>query len=226
MSEARAHLQQSVALDPAFGLAHAHYALLTALTRNIGLLAYPANVQGEALHAAKRAIALDEGSSEVLGYAGCALCDLGHLERGIGILRQALQIDPSNAQAHVALGTALALMGQFEEGIETMRFGMKLSPRDRHLGLWGWALGMFLLRANRVDEALAEAHTASRRDSKLNLARVLEAAALDRLGHPDDARTALTAARQLRAQLTLSEVTLTHGPHVGETMALLWDPAV
>ena len=223
MDEARAHLQQSVALDPAFGLAHAHYALLTALARNIGLLADPANMQDDALNAANRAIALDEGSSEVLGYAGCALCDLGHLERGIGILRQALQIDPSNAQAHVALGTALALMGQFEEGIETMRFGMKLSPRDRRLGFWGWALGMFLFRANRTDEALAEARTASRRDSTLYLARVLEAAALDRLGQPADARAALAMARLIRPQLTLSEVALTHGRSVGERMALLWD---
>lgn len=224
MDEARAHLQQSVALDPTFGLAHAHYALLTALARNIGLLVEPSSMQDDALGAANRAIALDAGSSEVLGYAGCALCDLGHLERGIEILRQALQIDPSNAQAHVALGTALALMGQFETGIEKMRFGMKISPRDRRLGFWGWALGMFLLRANRIDEALAEARIASRHDSTLYLSHVLEAAALDRLEHLAEARAALAVARQIRKQLTLSEVTLTHGRHVGERMALLWDP--
>lgn len=224
MAEARSHLRRSVALDPSFGLGHAHYALLTALARNIGLLADPSSMQGDALDAAKRAIALDDGSSEVLGYAGCALCDLGHLDRGVEILRQALEIDPSNAQAHVALGTALSLMGQFETGIGKMRFGMKISPRDRRLGFWGWALGNFLLRANRVDEALVEARTASRRDSKLYLTRILEAAALDRLGHLDDARAALAVARQLRERLTLSEVTLTHGRQVGERMALLWDP--
>ncbi len=224
VAEARSHLQQSVALDPSFGLGHAHYALLTALARNIGLLADPSGMQSDALNAANRAIVLDDGSSEVLGYAGCALCDLGHLDRGIEILRQALEIDPSNAQAHVALGTALALTGQFDAGIEKMRFGMKISPRDRRLGFWGWALGIFLLRAHRVDEALVEARTASRRDSTLYLTRVLEAAALDRLGHVDDARNALAAARQLREQLTLGEVTLTHGRHVGERMALFWDP--
>ncbi len=223
MAEARSHLQQSVALDPSFGLAHAHYALLTALARNIGLLADPAGMQSDALNAADRAIALDDGSSEVLGYAGCALCDLGHLDRGIEILRHALEIDPSNAQAHVSLGTALALTGQFDAGIGKMRFGMKISPRDRRLGFWGWALGMFLLRAHRVDEALVEARTASQRDSTLYLTRVLEAAALDQLGHPDDARAALAAARQLRAQLTQDEVALTHGRQVGERMALLWE---
>ena len=224
MAEARSHLRKSTALDPSFGLAHAHYALLTALARNIGLLADPSAMQSDALSAANRAIALDDGSSEVLGYAGCALCDLGQLDRGVEILQQALEIDPSNAQAHVALGTALTLMGQFETGIEKMRFGMKISPRDRRLGFWGWALGMFLFKAGRVDEALVEARTASRRDSKLFLTRVLEAAALDRLGHPADARAALTAARRLRKKLSLSEVTLTHGRHVGERMAPLWNP--
>ena len=48
------------------------------------------------------AIATDAGSSEVLGYAGCALSDLGQVDRGTEILRQAVEIDPSNAQAEVA----------------------------------------------------------------------------------------------------------------------------
>ena len=74
------------------------------------------------------------------------------------------------------------------------------------------------------EDALAEARTASRHDSTLYLARVLEAAALDRLGQLADARAALAMARHIRQQLTLGEVALTHGRHVGERMAPLWDP--
>lgn len=70
---------------------------------------------------------------------------------------------------------------------------------------------------------MAEARTASRHDSTLYLARVLEAAALDRLGQLADARAALAMARHIRQQLTLGEVALTHGRHVGERMAPLWD---
>lgn len=222
MAEARSQLQQSVALDPAFGLGHAHYALLTALARNIGLLPDSASLVNDALVAANHAIALDDGSSEVLGYAGCALCDLGLHERGIEILDQALELDPSNAQAHVALGAALALTGKFEAGIEKMRFGMKISPRDRRLGFWGWVLGLFLLRADLLDEALAEARMSSRRDSKFHLARVLEAAVLDRQGHLAEAGAALVIARQLCPPLTLNEIALTHGRRVGGRLALLW----
>ena len=35
----------------------------------------------------------------LLGYAGCAISDLGQKERGVEILKQAVDIDPSNAQA-------------------------------------------------------------------------------------------------------------------------------
>ena len=222
MAEARSQLQMSVAVDPAFGLGHAHYALLTALAMNIGLLPASPALVSDALGAANRAINLDDGSSEVLGYAGCALCDLRSIQPGMEILRQALELDPSNAQANVALGAALALTGQFEAGIEKMRFGMKISPRDRRLGFWGWALGITLLRVERVEEARAESDAAVRRDPKFHLARVLQAAALDRMGLLVEAGAALAAARSLRPQLTMDEVVLTHGRRVGERLALLW----
>jgi tetratricopeptide (TPR) repeat protein len=110
------------------------------------------------------------GSSEVLGYAGCAITDLGDVIRGREILRQAVELDPSNAQAQVALGAALALSGDLDGGIACMRHGIKLSPRDRRLAFWGWALGGFLMRANRPAEALEEARLAARRGSAVVLA--------------------------------------------------------
>lgn len=222
MGEARLQLQKSIGLDPSFGLGHAHYALLTALSMNIGLLPDAASQVSEALSAANHAIELDDGSSEVLGYAGCTLCDLGQHARGMEVLKRALEIDPSNAQAHVAMGASLVLTGQLDAGIEKMRFGMKISPRDRRLGFWGWALGAFLLRAERLDEALAEARASGRHDPKFHLARVLEAAVLDRQGHLVEAGAALATARQLYPTLSLNEIALTHGRRVSARMALLW----
>jgi len=224
MGEARAQLRKSVALDPGFGLGHAHYALLTALSMNIGVLPGDSVLVAEALDAAQHAVALDDGSSEVLGYAGCALCDLGQHERGVALLQQALEIDPSNAQAHVALGAARAMTGALAEGIAGMRLGMRISPRDRRLGFWGWALGSFLLRAERTDEALEEARTAIRRDPRFHLARVLEAALLDLRGQTAEAAAALAMARQLCPGLSLGEITQTHGRRVAARLGLLWGP--
>ena len=222
MAEARSQLQQSVEHDASFGLGHAQYALLTALSINIGLLPDAADLKTQAQNAADRAMELDDGSSEVLGYAGCALCDLGHHSRGVVVLHQALEIDPSNAQAHVALGASLVLTGKLDDGLEKMRFGMKISPRDRRLGFWGWALGTFLFRAGRLDEALAESRNAIRRDPRFHLARVLESAVLDRQGNAAEAAHSLAIARQLSSTLTLKEIAWTHGHRVGERMALLW----
>jgi len=78
MATARAELRRSTTLDPSFGLGHGHYALLTIVAANIGMVPDTPDLRADVLASAMEAIALDDGSSEVLGYAGCALCDLGH----------------------------------------------------------------------------------------------------------------------------------------------------
>jgi TolB-like protein len=225
IAAARAQFKRSTALDPNFGLSHAHDALLTILAANIGIVPDTADLRADVQASADAAIRLDDGNSEVLGYAGCALCDLGHLPRGIDALRRALELNPSNAQAHVAMGAALALSGKLDEGMERLRYGMKISPRDRRLGFWGWLLGCFLLRADRVDDALAEAQSSCRADPRFHLSHVLQAATFERLGAIDDAVVALAAARRCRRDLSLGEVTKTHGRHIGARLALLWDRA-
>ncbi len=220
LEQARAQLRLSVALDPNFGLGHAYYALLTAIAGNLGFLQQAAPVEVQA--AAERAMALDPGSAEVLGYAACALGDIGQHSQAETILHQALEINPSNAQAHVALGAVLALQGQLQAGIARMRQGMALSPRDRRLGFWGWALGTFLLRAEQPEQALAEARTSVQRDPSFYLARVLEAAALDSLGQKEAAGLALAAARALRPELSLQEITLVHGRRMAQQLAPHW----
>ena len=120
VSEALNFLQRALELDANFALARAQLALLSALAQNTGLVEHSTEHAQEALEAAEMAIAADAGSSEVLGYAGCALSDLGHTKRGAEILRQAVEIDPSNAQAEVALGAALAMLGDLDAGIARM----------------------------------------------------------------------------------------------------------
>jgi adenylate cyclase len=221
--EARSHLGRAVAIDPSFAIAYAYLSLLTALSRNIGFLKDSSSAAKEALELAERALALDDGSSEVLGSAGCAISDLGQHQRGVEILERAVAIDPSNAQAHVALGAARTLLGQVDIGIDGMRYGMRISPKDRRLAFWGWALGGFLLRDGKLHQALEEARTSVRRDPRFYLARILEAATLADLGRANEARKALEAARQLRKVLTLDEIKLAHGGHAARSLAPLWE---
>ena len=223
VSEAQNFLQRALDLDANFALARAQLALLSALAQNTGLVEHSTEHAQEALEAAEMAIAVDAGSSEVLGYAGCALSDLGYTKRGVEILRQAVEIDPSNAQAEVALGAALAMLGDLDAGIARMRHGIRLSPRDRRLGFWGWALGTFLLRADRTGEALEEALVAARRDPRLYLPPILEAVAQATLGRAELARAALTSARRIRPNLTRQEIERSHGRRAARTLSDVWD---
>lgn len=223
--EARSHLSRAIEIAPDFALARAMFALLTALGKTTGVFQPTSAVHDEALRAAEKAIELDPGSSEVLGYAGCALADLGQGARGIDILEQSIDIDPSNAQAHVALGAALVLAGGDlrDEGIDRIRRAMRLSPRDRRLGFWGWVLATSLLGSGRANEALDEARAAARRDPKFHLIRVVEALALLRLDQAEAAATALATARKLHPALTLDEIGRAQGRRAREALWPLWE---
>ena len=225
VEEARGFLRQAIELDANFALARAQLALLMALAQNTALIEPSKSLHEEAVAAAELAIADDGGSSEVLGYAGCAISDLGDANRGAEILKQAVELDPSNAQAQVALGAALALSGDLDGGIARMKQGIKLSPRDRRLGFWGWALGGFLMRAKRPDEALEEAKLAARRDPRLFLPPVLETLAHVALGQIDAAKISLISARRLRPELTLREIEISHGRRAVKALADLWTEA-
>jgi class 3 adenylate cyclase/TolB-like protein/Flp pilus assembly protein TadD len=223
VSEAQNFLRRALELDHNFALARAQLALLSGLAQSTGLVEPSAERAQEVLLGAEMAIAADAGSSEVLGYAGCALSDLGHTERGAEILRQAVEIDPSNAQAEVALGAALAMRGDLDAGIVHMRHGIKLSPRDRRLAFWGWVLGSLLLQAKRTGEALEEARIAARRDPRFHLPPILEAVAQATLGQTELAQAALKAAKRIRPELTRQEIERSHGRHAARILSDVWD---
>ncbi len=216
LDKARRHLQAACAIDPSFALAHAQFALLTALGMNTGLIEPTPEADTAAREAVERALALDDEDSRVLGYSGCALADLGDVDRGTELLERALARDPSNAQAHVALGASLAMGGRWDKGILAMRHGMRISPRDRRLGFWGWALGTFLLRAGRPEEALMEARASTGRDPKLYLAHVLQTLALQTLGRTVEADQAYACARRLRPTIRREDVVRSHGQHAAD----------
>ncbi len=221
LHEARLQLRLALAVDPSFALARAHLGLISALGVTTGLLK-DSQTSAEAIAAVQDALELDDGDPQVLGFAGCALADLGQHESGTKILQRALELDPSNAQAHVALGATQALQGQSQAGIERMRYGMRISPRDRRLGFWGWALGLFLMRDERIEESLQAACESAARDPRLFLSPILQAASLLALGRTIEAREALAAAYRLRPSLTLAEVSISHGNAIAARIAPLW----
>jgi TolB-like protein len=204
-SESADLLRQAIARDPELAFAHAYLALILAMGHLIGLVSDEGSRE-EAMVAAETAIALDSQDSDVLGYAGCALADLGELQRGVGMMRRAVELDPSNAQAHAALGAALMRLGE-PEGIEEMRYGIRISPQDNRLAAWGALFALGLLNFGKVGEAIEVAENACRCDDKIFLPRVVLAVAQITAENPDGARAALDDARRIRPHLAVADVT-------------------
>ena len=222
LTQATALLRQATTLDPDFALARAQLALFLSLGTRLGLVADGAAAVREARTEAERAVTIDHDASEVLGYAGCALAELGDVQRGTEILERAIENDPSNAQAWVALGTSLCFLEKMDAtGLEKLRHGMRLSPRDHRLGFWGTFYALALARHRRLTEAHEEVRAACRHDPQFYVARIVLALTAAGLGSKEEAIVALREARRLRPRLSLSEIQLLVGRHAA-LLAPLW----
>jgi adenylate cyclase len=211
--------RKAIALDPEFAPARAALSLLLAIGHLIGYVAE----SDEALSEADQALALDSDSSEVLGFAGCALSDIGHATRGIELLEKAIERNPSNAQAWVALGAAQLTNRQPERAIESLEHGLRISPRDNLLAVWGSIYAVALGFVGRLDDAIEQARIASRRDDKLHNPRVVLAALLVTENRLDEAASALAEARRIRPQLSPREVRGIVGGQFAKALGKIWE---
>jgi adenylate cyclase len=223
VTNAQRLLREAIRIDPNFALAHALLALISAFGANLSLVEDRDAAAKDARDFAERAVALDSNASDVLGFAGCALADIGDAERGYELLRRALELDPSNAQAHVAIGATLVRLKRFDEGISSMQFGMRSSPKDFRLTFWSMILADGLVRAGRLQEAVEVASAAARRDSRLYGVRVVMAWSLMRLNRADEARAALADARRIRPALNLDEIRRFFGHSAATELAPAWN---
>jgi adenylate cyclase len=222
LAKAIKHLRAAIALDPNFALAHALAALLGAINANMSFAEDRFEAHQQASRDAEAAVSLDPNASEVLGYAGCALSDIGEFARGREWLERAIEIDPSNAQAHVALGATQVQLRELEAGIKTMQHGIRLSPRDAKLPFWGMVLAAGLARADRLQEALAESLNSCRRDGRLYGARVIAAFVLLRLGREREAHAMMAEARRIRATLSIEEIQHFFGRYIARDLVAIW----
>ena len=211
--------RKAIALDPEFAPARAGLSLLLALGHMIGHVTEP----DEAFAEAEQALALDSDSSEVLGFAGCALSDLGNTTRGIELLERAIERNPSNAQAWVALGAAQLSNRQPELAVANLEHGLRISPRDNMLAVWGGIYALALGFVGRLDEAIDQARAACRRDDKLHIPRLVLAALLVEVERLAEAVSALAEARRIRPQLSLREARGMIGGRYAKSLGTIWD---
>lgn len=205
--EAMDLLRQAIELDRDFALAHAYLSLLLAISHMFQLTADSRPLDARAIEAGERAMSLDSHDSSVLGYVGCALCDIGHTRRGLELLEQAVEYDPSNAQAWAALGTGLIRARRAREGIEKLKHGIRISPLDSRLAYWGTSLAKALFRLGETEAALAEARRACRRNDRFAFSRVVLATILAHQGRREEAAAVMAEAKRIFPTLCAANVT-------------------
>jgi DNA-binding winged helix-turn-helix (wHTH) protein/tetratricopeptide (TPR) repeat protein len=213
-SAAAGMIEKAIALDPDFALAHAHLALIRGLGHRVGLLRDDDAVVPSAIRAAERALELDSQDSTILGLAGCALADVGQLDRGIPILKKAIERDPRNGQAKAALGAALMLKNEFDAAVEHLADGLDCCPADNRRSVWGAVLALGHLARGDLERAEQAAERACREDDRLYLPR-LALAAIHLVGK-NRKRAAVAVAECLRTKPDLRQVEVSG--FVGESL--------
>ena len=204
--QAAALLEQSRKIDPGFAHAPAYLSLILALGHRVGLLSRTSETRANAIAAADTAMKLDNMDSTVLGFSGCALADIGELNRAFDILKNAIDINPSNAQAWTALGSAYLLKHDAGRAIEHLTHGIKISPLDTRLSIWQAVLALAYLQADNMVKARENAEMACRRDDKTYLPRVVLAATHMTCRETELAGSALLDAQRIKPDLSGREI--------------------
>ncbi|MBR0751459.1 winged helix-turn-helix domain-containing protein [Bradyrhizobium jicamae] len=192
-------LDQAIALDPAYSLAHGNAAMCHhCLFLRAGL---QETSRAASIRHARAAILHGQDDAAALTLAGFSLGMDGH-DRGAAFtaMETALALSPSSALTYILGGVMLGWGGEAERAIEWSERGMRLSPLD------SWAFAAFdaqamshLLRG-RYHEACQAAYRSVQANPAHSITYVQLAAALARLGRLEEARAA--AARVLELHPT------------------------
>jgi adenylate cyclase len=199
-------LRRATALDPGFAIAHGYLSLQLAFSNLMRMDVGEENLTEQSMESLEKALQIDTHDSTVLGYTGCALCEIGQRQRGLDLLERAVENDPSNAQAWVAYGAGLLSAGRASDGVEKLKYGIRISPLDDRLSFWGTILAFALFRAGKPDEAIEEARRACRRDDKLLMPRVTLAMIFASQGLREEAEGAMVDAKRIHPVIKAEEI--------------------
>ena len=174
--EATGMIKKSIALDPDFALSHAYLALLMALGNRVGLLRDDCTIVSAVITAVDKTLELENQDSTILGLVGCALADIGQVNRALPILHKAIGANPQNGHAKTALGGAFLVKRDYSSAVKYLSEGIACSPADSRCAVWGTALALAHLALGESGEALEAAQNACKEDDRLYLPRLSLAA--------------------------------------------------
>jgi adenylate cyclase len=151
-AEARRLYEKAIALDPAYGLAHALLALMLYAEWGADTTGSDAALD-RAFELAKRAVALDENESMCQFMLGLVLLMRRSFDLAEQYHRRAVEMNPNNPQHLADMGSLLVYLGRPDEGLEWLTKARRVDPY--FAPAWYWhQLGFAHLTARRYDEAI------------------------------------------------------------------------
>lgn len=191
-------LDRSIALEPAYALAHGNAAMCHhCLFLRAGLKEVN---RAASIRHARSAIAYGQDDALALTWAGFSIGMDGH-DRAAAFtaLEAALAISPSSALTYILGSVMLGWGGEAERAIEWSEKGVRLSPFDS----WAWAAfdaqAMSHLLRGRYEEACRAAYKSVQANPAHSITYVQLAAALAKLGRLEEAKAAAARVLELHA---------------------------
>ena len=213
--EATGLIEEAIEQEPDLALSHAYLALLKALGHRVGLLRGDDTIVPSVLAAVERALELENQDSTILGLVGCALADVGQVDRALPILKKAIEANPQNGHAKTALGSAFLMKRDYASAVRYLSEGLDCSPADSRRSVWGAALALAQLALGEVDDALEAAENACKEDDRLYLPRLALAAVHLVREEQASAAAAVRECMRTKPDLSREEVTCVVGDRLG-----------
>jgi adenylate cyclase len=207
--DAQAFFRRALAIDPQYPQATAALAIAVCNAAYLRWAENPERNYEEAFELAQRAVALDGRYPAAHFVLGLVSMWTSRLDRANSEFRAAIALNPSFAAAHVLLGQTFTYLGRPQEAIPIVERGIRFSPSDPRLFISLGVLAGAHYQAGHYDEAveIGRRSWTLNRNWPVGLRYVV--AGLARLGHIEEARTALAELRKLDANLAFVEGLLT-----------------
>ena len=224
--EATRMIESAIKQEPDLALSYAYLALLKALGHRVGLLRNDDTIVPTAIVAAEKALELQNQDSTILGLVGCALADVGQVNRALPILKKAIDLDSQNGHAKTALGAALMLKGDYKNAVRYLTDGINCSPADSRLSVWGAVLALGYLALGESENALVAAENACKEDDRLYLPRLSLAAVHLMRKDQNSAVAAVKECVRTKSDLNREEVTRFIGEKLGASVWAIAKPLI
>jgi serine/threonine-protein kinase len=160
-------LQDAIARDPGFALAHTRLAHCYTLLGIFDVLS-PCDVLPKALEATRRALELDPELAEAHAQRVHVEVMCGNFEDAEHGFRRALEINPRLSVAHHWMGLVRLSNGQIEEALASVQRAQELEPLALILSA---NIGMIYYYARRYEDAVAQLQATLEMDASFDHAR-------------------------------------------------------